>query len=149
MSKAGLYHSCKNMLEGGKPVGVSPFPGRQYFGFSELFVMILVICLTETIGRMLLLCLVADKRWGHFGPLGIGWNIHNESFMQDFGWLQRLKLRASTGYTGFKILILIKPFRHINITDEMYDNIIGSYLMSLANPDLQWQKHRIIMSVWI
>lgn len=83
----------------------------------------------------------ADKRWGHFWSLGIGWNIHNESFMQDFGWLQRLKLRASTGYTGsqnFNSYQAISTYKYYS--DEVYDNIIGSYLMSLANPDLQWQK---------
>ena len=83
----------------------------------------------------------ADKRWGHFWSLGIGWNIHNESFMQNFGWLQRLKLRASTGYTGsqnFNSYQAISTYKYYS--DEVYDNIIGSYLMSLANPDLQWQK---------
>ena len=83
----------------------------------------------------------ADKRWGHFWSLGIGWNIHNEGFMQDFGWLQRLKLRASTGYTGsqnFNSYQAISTYKYYS--DEVYDNIIGSYLMSLANPDLQWQK---------
>lgn len=27
----------------------------------------------------------ADKRWGHFWSLGIGWNIHNESFSKISG----------------------------------------------------------------
>ena len=61
--------------------------------------------------------------------------------MQDFGWLQRLKLRASTGYTGsqnFNSYQAISTYKYYS--DEVYDNIIGSYLMSLANPDLQWQK---------
>ena len=82
-----------------------------------------------------------DKRWGHFWSVGAGWNVHNEKFMQDVSWLQQLKLRASTGYTGsqnFNSYQAISTYKYYS--DEVYDNIIGSYLMSLANPDLQWQK---------
>lgn len=83
----------------------------------------------------------ADKRWGHFWSVGIGWNMHNEGFLRDKEWLQQLKLRASTGYTGsqnFNSYQAISTYRYY--ADEVYDNIIGSYLISLANPDLQWQK---------
>lgn len=83
----------------------------------------------------------ADRRWGHFWSLGAGWNMHNEKFLHDIGWLQRLKLRASTGYSGsqnFNSYQAVSTYKYYS--DEIYDNIIGSYLMSLANPDLQWQK---------
>ena len=83
----------------------------------------------------------ADKRWGHFWSVGVGWNMHNEGFLRNKEWLQQLKLRASTGYTGsqnFNSYQAISTYRYY--ADEVYDNIIGSYLISLANPDLQWQK---------
>ena len=83
----------------------------------------------------------ADRRWGHFWSVGAGWNMHNEKFLNDIGWLQRLKLRISTGYTGsqnFNSYQAVSTYKYYS--NEVYDNIIGSYLMSLANPDLQWQK---------
>ena len=83
----------------------------------------------------------ADRRWGHFWSVGAGWNMHNEKFLNDIGWLQRLKLRVSTGYTGSQIFNsyqAVSTYKYYS--NEVYDNIIGSYLMSLANPDLQWQK---------
>ena len=83
----------------------------------------------------------ADRRWGHFWSVGAGWNMHNEKFLNDIGWLQRLKLRVSTGYTGsqnFNSYQAVSTYKYYS--NEVYDNIIGSYLMSLANPDLQWQK---------
>lgn len=83
----------------------------------------------------------SDKRWGHFWSVGIGWNVHNEKFLREKEWLQQMKLRASTGYTGsqnFNSYQAISTYRYY--ADEVYDNIIGSYLISLANPDLQWQK---------
>ena len=82
-----------------------------------------------------------DRRWGHFWSVGAGWNMHNEKFLNDIGWLQRLKLRVSTGYTGsqnFNSYQAVSTYKYYS--NEVYDNIIGSYLMSLANPDLQWQK---------
>ncbi len=83
----------------------------------------------------------AERRWGHFWSVGAGWNMHNEKFLNDIGWLQRLKLRVSTGYTGsqnFNSYQAVSTYKYYS--NEVYDNIIGSYLMSLANPDLQWQK---------
>lgn len=83
----------------------------------------------------------ADKRWGHFWSVGAGWNIHNEKFLEDATWLQQMKLRASTGFTGsqnFNSYQAISTYKYYS--NEIYDNIIGSYLISLANPELQWQK---------
>lgn len=83
----------------------------------------------------------SDKRWGHFWSVGIGWNLHNENFLKGKEWLQQMKLRASTGFTGsqnFDSYQAISTYKYYS--DEIYDNIIGSYLMSLANPELQWQK---------
>jgi len=83
----------------------------------------------------------ADRRWGHFWSVGAGWNLHNEKFMAGAEWLQQLKLRASTGYTGsqnFNSYQAISTYKYYS--DEVYDNIIGSFLMGLANRELQWQK---------
>lgn len=81
-----------------------------------------------------------DKRWGHFWSAGIGWNIHNEHFWGEIGWMNQLRLRASTGFSGsqnFSSYQAIATYKYYN---DSYDNIVGSYLMGLANPDLQWQK---------
>ena len=82
----------------------------------------------------------SDKRWGHFWSAGIGWNLHKEHFMENVTVLNQLRFRASTGYSGsqnFNSYQAIASYKYYN---ENYDNIIGSYLMGLANPDLAWQK---------
>lgn len=51
-----------------------------------------------------------------------------------------MRLRASTGSSGsqnFNSYQAIATYRFFN---ESYDNIVGSYLLGLANDDLQWQK---------
>ena len=82
----------------------------------------------------------ADERWGSFWSTGIGWNIHKERFFEGVSFLEKLRLRASTGYSGsqnFNSYQAIATYKYYN---ESYDNIMGSYLISLANPELQWQK---------
>jgi TonB-linked SusC/RagA family outer membrane protein len=42
----------------------------------------------------------SDNRWGTFKTFSAGWNLSNESFMQDVEVLKNLKLRAGYGETG-------------------------------------------------
>ncbi|MDR1274585.1 MAG: SusC/RagA family TonB-linked outer membrane protein, partial [Odoribacteraceae bacterium] len=83
----------------------------------------------------------ANKRWGHFYSLGAGWNVHEEAFLRDAAWLDRLKLRVSTGYTGSQGFNSYDAIATVGYyPDQQYDNRIGSYLHGLANPDLRWQR---------
>ena len=82
-----------------------------------------------------------DNRWGSFWSVGAGWNLHNESFIRQLGWVNRLKLRASYGFTGsqgFSSYDAIPTF--IYYTDQAYNGSIGSYVKGLANTDLHWQE---------
>jgi TonB-linked SusC/RagA family outer membrane protein len=40
------------------------------------------------------------NQWGYFPSVGLGWNITEESFLKNSGWLSFLKLRASYGQAG-------------------------------------------------
>ena len=82
-----------------------------------------------------------DKRWGNFWSAGLGWNLHNEQFIQDLDWVTMLRLRGSTGFTGtqgFSTFDAVSTLQYY--TNQQYAGKIGSYLQGLANPDLQWQK---------
>ena len=79
----------------------------------------------------------SDNRWGGFWSAGIGWNMHYESFMSGQEWLKQLKLRASVGYTGsqnFNPYQAMATYKYF--TNAEYDNIVGAYLMGMAN----WQR---------
>jgi len=41
-----------------------------------------------------------DHRWGYFPSLSAAWRLSSESFMQDFNWLDDLKLRGGMGTDG-------------------------------------------------
>ncbi|RZM25681.1 MAG: SusC/RagA family TonB-linked outer membrane protein [Pedobacter sp.] len=83
----------------------------------------------------------ADNRWGNFWSAGIGWNVHREAYMADKEWLDQLKLRASTGYTGSQNFNPYQAMATYNyFTDVYYDNVVGARLMGLANDELKWQQ---------
>lgn len=82
-----------------------------------------------------------DNRWGSFWSVGGGWNIHNESFIKRLGWIDRLKLRASYGFTGnqgFSSYDAMPTFMYYS--SRTYNGGIGSYVKGLANERLHWQE---------
>lgn len=83
----------------------------------------------------------ANKRFATFWATGIGWNVHNEDFMKGVSFLNRLKIRFSTGVTGsqqfsaYQALATMKYY-----TADKYYNWIGAHLMGLGNENLKWQQ---------
>lgn len=83
----------------------------------------------------------ADKRWAPFWSAGIGWNLHNESFMKSLGFVNRLKPRATYGLTGsqnFDPYQAMTTYRYM--TGHRYHYGVGSTLLALGNDDLAWQR---------
>jgi len=83
----------------------------------------------------------ANHRWGGFWSVGLGWNLHNESFLKSVKAIDLLKIRASVGSTGtqnFSAYDALTSYRYN--TAQNYNGDVGFNLISLANPDLQWQK---------
>lgn len=78
-----------------------------------------------------------------FTPLyatGIGWNLHNESFMK-YPWINTLRLRFSTGYTANVTFNPYQAMTTYNYTPEyIYYSGIGAVPITMGNPDLKWQK---------
>lgn len=83
----------------------------------------------------------SNKRWGSFWSFGVGWNVHKESFLKKMSFLNLLKLRASTGYTGSQGFSSYDAQSMVSYyTNNSYDGSIGSYLYGLANDNLKWQE---------
>lgn len=85
-----------------------------------------------------------NNRWGSFWSIGSGWNIQNEAFMKELfsnGIVNRLKLRASYGYTGSQGFSSYDAYPMFSYySDASYNGAIGSYVKGLANKDLRWQQ---------
>ncbi|WP_336834450.1 SusC/RagA family TonB-linked outer membrane protein [Sphingobacterium siyangense] len=83
----------------------------------------------------------ADRRFGTFWSTGIGWNIHNEQFLKDNPYINRLKLRASYGATGsMNVPAYSAQSRYSFGVGTSYYGELGGALMGLGNTDLTWQN---------
>lgn len=83
----------------------------------------------------------ANRRWGNFWSVGLGWNLHNESFIKKYHYINQLKLRGSVGSTGSQSFNPYQAMATYNFfNSSTYDNISGAYLYALANDNLKWQE---------
>ncbi|MGI6048621.1 MAG: SusC/RagA family TonB-linked outer membrane protein [Petrimonas sp.] len=87
-----------------------------------------------------------DKRWGNFYSVGASWRISEEVFMQDFDWINNLRLRASYGETGNDDVLDSDGYTSYYPYQTLYDLGInnaleaGAYFSVLANKDLLWES---------
>ncbi len=91
------------------------------------------------------------KRWGAFWSFGVAWNMHNETWAEELGWLERFKLRASIGTTGSQnVASNAHMVTYGYYTDQFYNGSrpymegagtsIGASIIRLANEGLRWQE---------
>ena len=76
-----------------------------------------------------------SNRWGTFWSVSGRWNISNENFMQNVGFINNLKLRASYGTTGNQSILSVNgqfaPFigadltRNLFVTGSQYGGVNG------------------------
>jgi TonB-linked SusC/RagA family outer membrane protein len=76
------------------------------------------------------------KRWGFFPSASLGWNLHNESFMESLksqGVIDNFKIRASYGLIGNE-----------NVSPYLWQEIVNTWgwTMRVPNPDFTWEKQR-------
>ena len=83
----------------------------------------------------------ADKRWAPFWSAGLGWNLHNEHFMEGVDWLQQFKIRGSYGLTGSQNY---DPYQAITtyeyLTQDRYHFAVGAIAKAMGNRNLAWQR---------
>lgn len=78
-------------------------------------------------------------RWGTFWSLGASWNIQKESFMEDYNYINLLKLRGSYGKSGnFNIGNYDQYGVYSNVE---YDGVSFMAPDQPANPDLGWENN--------
>ncbi|MEO6228866.1 MAG: SusC/RagA family TonB-linked outer membrane protein [Ferruginibacter sp.] len=85
---------------------------------------------------------IDSLRWGTFYSVGAGWRVSQEKFMQNIGWINELKLRASYGEQGNEDLGLL----YYQYQNFYYATATGAYSSPLrrANPGLLWEKNKVL-----
>lgn len=80
------------------------------------------------------------NKFAPFWSAGIGWNVHNEKFMEKQDVVNNLRIRGSYGETGsqqFSPYQALSTFR--SYTGMRYITWNGAELMGLGNEKLKWQ----------
>jgi TonB-linked SusC/RagA family outer membrane protein len=80
------------------------------------------------------------NRTAPFGSVGVGWNIHHESFLSAKREINEARLRLSYGSSGsqnFNPYQAMSSFRDYG--NFSYNGWYGMYLLGMGNDDLGWQ----------
>jgi len=80
-----------------------------------------------------------DKRFGSFPAVSAGWIITDESFMNDDGFLNFLKLRASVGLQGNSTIDPNATLTTYATWGRYGDVGAGDLLNSIGNKDVTWE----------
>jgi hypothetical protein len=86
--------------------------------------------------------LAEGHKWHTYPAVSVGWNLHNESFMQKFGFINNLKLRVGYGQTSNQA---INPYATLGLLSTRPYNFgpgsysTGYYVTQLPNTDLGWE----------
>lgn len=87
----------------------------------------------------------ANHKWGNFPGVSVGWRINKEQFMQDYNWLNDLKLRVGYGVTGINVGDPYNSLSSLNYEGSFLYN--GTWVKALetvrnTNADLRWEKKK-------
>ena len=90
-----------------------------------------------------------NNKWGYFPSVSAGWNLKNESFLQDVPWLSALKLRGSWGINGndqigsFRYAVYMSTGNNYTFGSGANGSetvSIGAKPNGLANPNAKWEQ---------
>lgn len=81
----------------------------------------------------------ANKRWASFWSIGGGWNMHNEEFIKQLGFINELKPRLSYGTTGNLPSGAYEWITKYDVTQE-YGGEVAFYSNYSGNKDLSWEE---------
>lgn len=104
--------------------------------------------LTATIRQDASSKFVKKNRAGVFPSFSLGWNVHEESFLQEVSWLSNLRVKAGYGKVGNQgsvgntaIYNLITAQQRYNFATSVVE---GRANTRLGNPDLVWETTSMV-----
>ncbi|WP_295128399.1 SusC/RagA family TonB-linked outer membrane protein [uncultured Chitinophaga sp.] len=81
-----------------------------------------------------------DSRMATFWSYGLGWNLHNESFLKNT-FVNQFKVRATTGLTGdVNFPAYLSNTTYSYYTGDWYSSGVGAVFTAYGNSTLKWQR---------
>ena len=89
----------------------------------------------------------SDDKFGVFPSIAAGWNLGDEAFMSNLGWIDQLKLRASFGESGNQAISPYQTLPRLGQVNYLggesgLETAPGYFPDSLAAPSLGWETSR-------
>lgn len=83
-----------------------------------------------------------NNKYAVFPSAGLAWNISQEDFLKDNNTISNLKLHTSYGLTGNSEIDVYKSLARVTSGTLLLNGVRApySYISSMANPDLKWEK---------
>ncbi len=126
---------------GWNELGIISEMARVNYSYNGLY------ALTATIRNDGNSTLAPGHQWLTYPALGLAWNISNEKFMQQFSWIDNLKLRGGYGISSAGALAgnPYQTLANLGIGQFQFGggaagNVLTVSNTKVPNPNLQWQK---------
>jgi len=115
--------------------GLMSWMGRAMYSYDNRY-MITATLRSDASSR-----LADGHKWNTYPAISVGWNMKNESFLRDVGFLDALKLRVGYGETSNQS---INPYATLGrLSTRPYnfgtEYAVGYYVSELPNPNLGWE----------
>ena len=132
--------STSTNAEGGTTWALQSYFGRINYNYNEKY-------LFEANMRYDGTSRFATNKWGAFPSFSAGWAISEEDFMQGFGGIDFLKIRASWGMLGNQNIGDFRFARNLSLTQAYSFGgtlVPGAAVTDLGNPNLSWEATSMV-----
>jgi len=139
--------TSKNVSSSGSLKTLLSFFGKADYNYQDRYYVSL------TVRRDGSSAFAADKRWGTFPAIGLGWRISQESFMPAKNFFSSAKLRFGWGITGNQRVPAGRVVSQLggDRGDTFYDiggtntSIRPGYkVIAIGNPDFTWERNKSV-----
>ncbi len=115
--------------------GLMSYMGRAMYTFDNKYM------LTATLRADGSSRLAPGNKWHTYPALSLGWNVANESFMQNFKFINQFKLRAGWGQTSNQAVSPYSTLGQLSVVPYNFGttNGTGVYVNLAPNPNLGWE----------
>jgi len=114
-----MLNSIYNGVDANQFYNMVSYLGRVVYSYNDTYLS------TVTLRRDGSSKFAENNRWGYFPSFALGWNLHNESFMDGVDLFTDIKLRASWGQIGNEKIAYFDRFSRVN----------SGLLVIFGNPD--------------
>ncbi|MDR2474689.1 MAG: TonB-dependent receptor [Bacteroidales bacterium] len=85
--------------------------------------------------------LAEGHKWHTYPAISVGWNIGQEAFMENIGWVDNLKLRLGWGQTSNQAVAPYGTLGRLGSYPYNFggSNTTGYYVDEVPNPELGWE----------